>query len=77
MKWVTFVMLLEKQKLSQAAFARLVGINPQIVSRWRHRVKGIPKWAGLVIALRSALARKQRQVALMSARARRSGLYER
>lgn len=62
MKWRDFEWHLEKQKMSKAAFARMVGINPQIVSRWRRRVKGIPRWAAVVIALRSALLRRTVQV---------------
>ena len=62
MNWKDFQTTLKRQRLTQTSFGSLAGVNPQIISRWRRRVKGVPAWARTILALRAGLFRKQKQV---------------
>ena len=44
MTWEEFLAALELRNLSQRAFALETDTSPEVVNRWQHRKRGVPRW---------------------------------
>ena len=51
MQWNDFKAQLSARGLTQADFSRATGYNEQIISRWKHRKHGCPKWVATWLSM--------------------------